>query len=161
MAIFDTEILKIEGGYVNDPVDAGGETKYGISKRSYPTEDIKNLTEERAIEIYSRDFWNPLNLNSVKDQTTANLIFRFAVHAGQVTAARMLQNCLNTFVPIITLLKVDGKIGPRTLQSINNVRSIRLHDTIRVAVCKYYLDIVLTKTSQEKYLKGWIKRALM
>jgi len=161
MAVFDKEIIEIEGGYSNDPDDAGRETKYGISKRSYPNEDIKNLTVERAIEIYTRDFWNPLKLSLVQDQTTANLIFRFAVHAGQITAARMVQECLNTFVPIIFSVDVDGDIGTRTLQAINNIRTIRLHDTFRVATCRYYLALVFKKPSQEKYLKGWIKRALM
>jgi len=50
-------ILRHEGGYVNNPNDPGGETKYGISKRSYPNVDIKNLTPEQALEIYHRDFW--------------------------------------------------------------------------------------------------------
>ena len=46
------EIIGIEGGYVNDPKDKGGETKYGISKRSYPHLDIKNLTLNEAEYIY-------------------------------------------------------------------------------------------------------------
>ena len=50
-------ILKYEGGYVNDPNDLGSETNFGISKRSYPNVDIKNLTKEQAIEIYHRDWW--------------------------------------------------------------------------------------------------------
>ena len=41
-------VIKHEGGYVNDPTDLGGETKYGITKRFYPDVDIKNLTEEEA-----------------------------------------------------------------------------------------------------------------
>lgn len=41
-----------EGGYTNDPVDPGGETNYGISKRAFPKEDIANLTEARARELY-------------------------------------------------------------------------------------------------------------
>ena len=41
-------VLEHEGGYVNDPDDAGGETKYGIAKRWYPDVDIKNLTKEQA-----------------------------------------------------------------------------------------------------------------
>lgn len=53
-------VLKWEGGYVNDPQDPGGETKYGISKRAHPGEDIKNLTPERALEIYKKDYWNPV-----------------------------------------------------------------------------------------------------
>ena len=41
-------VLEHEGGYVNDPKDLGGETKYGITKRFYPDVDIKNLTKEDA-----------------------------------------------------------------------------------------------------------------
>jgi len=161
MAVFDKEIIEIEGGYVNDPVDAGGETKYGISKRSYPKEDIKNLTVERAIEIYTRDFWNPLNLNLVQDQTTANLVFRFSVHSGQETAVRLLQESINTFVPIVAGIKTDGILGPITRQAVNSIRPPRLQDAFRVGTCRYYLNIVLKKPSQQKYFKGWIKRALM
>lgn len=50
-------VLQNEGVYVNDPSDSGGETKYGISKRSYPNLDIKNLTLEEAKKIYFCDYW--------------------------------------------------------------------------------------------------------
>jgi len=49
-------LLGLEGAYVNDPRDAGGETKYGISRRSYPGEIIRTMTIERAKEIYLRDY---------------------------------------------------------------------------------------------------------
>ena len=58
-------VLKFEGGYVDHPSDPGGETKYGISKRSYPNEDIKNLTVQRAGEIYHRDYWVPLKCDDL------------------------------------------------------------------------------------------------
>ena len=44
-------VIEKEGGYVNDPDDPGGETKYGISKKAFPKEDIKNLTIVRAKDI--------------------------------------------------------------------------------------------------------------
>jgi lysozyme family protein len=47
----------LEGGYSNDPRDPGGETNYGISKRYHPGEDIKNMTVERAKEIYLNEYW--------------------------------------------------------------------------------------------------------
>jgi lysozyme family protein len=49
--------LRWEGGYVNDPMDPGGETNFGISKRAYPHLNIKDLTKEQASEIYHRDYW--------------------------------------------------------------------------------------------------------
>lgn len=51
-------IFRHEGGYVNDLRDPGGETKYGISKRAYPNLDIKELTEDKAKEIYRRYYWD-------------------------------------------------------------------------------------------------------
>lgn len=161
MAIFDTEIIQIEWGYSNDPDDLGRETKYGISKRSYPDVDIKNLTVEGAIEIYTRDYWDKNNLSSIHDQITANIIFRFIVDAGAPRGIRLLQNAINTFVPMIPSIRVDGVMGVRTIQSVNNLRTIRLQDCLRVFICKYYLDITIDKPEEEKYLKGWIKRALM
>ena len=47
-----------DGGYTNDPTDPGGETKYGISKRGHPNEDIANMTLERALELYKQDYWD-------------------------------------------------------------------------------------------------------
>lgn len=60
MSYFDAAfaiVVGIEAGYVKDPKDPGGETRWGISKRTYPNEDIPNLTVERAQFLYRRDFW--------------------------------------------------------------------------------------------------------
>lgn len=56
-------VLENEGGYSWHKDDPGGETHFGISKRSYPTLNIKNLTLEMATEIYLRDYWKPLPEN--------------------------------------------------------------------------------------------------
>ncbi len=58
-------VLTWEGGYSDNPQDTGGETHWGISKRSYPDCDIKNLTKEQAIEIYRKDYWNVMNCDSL------------------------------------------------------------------------------------------------
>lgn len=50
--------LKWEGDYSNDPADPGGETKWGISKRAYPSLDIKNLTPAQAASLYANDYWD-------------------------------------------------------------------------------------------------------
>ena len=59
-------IFAHEGGYVNDQKDSGGETKYGISKRSYPNLDIKNLTKKQATDIYKVDFYNKMKIDLIK-----------------------------------------------------------------------------------------------
>ena len=80
-------VFKHEGGYVNDPDDPGGETKYGISKRAYPNEDIKNLTRERAEFLYKRDYWDipGLDLDNFP-QDKAIVLFNVAVNMGKERA---------------------------------------------------------------------------
>ncbi len=72
---------KWEGGYVNDPQDPGGETKYGISKRAYPNEDIKNLTLDRAYELYKRDYWDKAGCSNY-DFPLACSLFDASVNCG-------------------------------------------------------------------------------
>jgi lysozyme family protein len=58
-------VLDHEGGYVNNPSDLGGETKWGISKRAYPNLDIKNLTPQQALDIYTKDYWLPIGGDNI------------------------------------------------------------------------------------------------
>lgn len=96
-------LMDNEGGYVNDPKDPGGETKFGISKRSYPQLDIKNLTRDQAKAIYLRDFWNAIDADALYDGV-AFQTFDFAVNSGISTAVRALQRALN--------VADDGHFGP-------------------------------------------------
>ena len=63
-----TKVIGREGGYVNDPDDPGGETKYGISKKAYPKVDIKNLTMDDAVEIYKDEYWLPAKVEWLPDK---------------------------------------------------------------------------------------------
>lgn len=83
-------LLGHEGRYVNDPDDPGGETNWGISKRSYPNLDIKNLTREGAKAIYKRDFWDRIHADDLPGGV-AFQTFDFAVNSGIDTAVRYLQ----------------------------------------------------------------------
>lgn len=101
--------LSYEGSHLtNDPNDLGGETKYGISKVHYPNEDIPAMTRERAMEIYRRDFWEPILGDNLPEKLAA-CVFDAAVNHGQITAVKMLQVMLN--------VDVDGKMGPQTLRA--------------------------------------------
>lgn len=117
MVNFDTAFDRLmvnEGGYVNNPNDPGGETKYGISKRSYPDVDIANLTVDQAKAIYKRDFWDAGHMDML-DPDLAFQVFDFAVNSGIQTALRKLQKAAG--VP------EDGHIGPITLAAINRVKT--------------------------------------
>ena len=84
-------IMQAEGGYVNNPKDPGGETKYGISKRAYPELDIKNLSPEMAQDIYKRDYYAKV----VDDHMTfeqAAFMMDSAVNMGIGTARRFWQD---------------------------------------------------------------------
>ena len=96
-------ILSHEGGYVNHPSDPGGETKWGISKRSYPNLNIKELTREQAKEIYKRDFWDKINGDALYDGVAFQTL-DFAVNSGIGTAIRYLQRALG--------VADDGHFGP-------------------------------------------------
>jgi lysozyme family protein len=74
-------VVGIEAGYVNNPQDPGGETKFGITKRQYPTVDIKNLTLEQAQDIYRRDYWNTHDLDTL-EYGKALLVFDTAINGG-------------------------------------------------------------------------------
>ena len=117
---FDSAFVKLlghEGGYVFDRRDPGGETKYGISARSYPHEDIKNMTVERCKEIYKRDFWGPGGCDAVPDGLKFDL-FDMAVNSGVSRAIKTLQTSVS--------VTADGVLGPRTLQAVQSMPAARL-----------------------------------
>ena len=93
---FDVAIERVlghEAGYVNDPNDPGGETKWGISKRSYPDLNIKELTRDDAKVIYKRDFWDRLKGDRLYDGVAYQLL-DFAINSGIGTAVRYFQRAL-------------------------------------------------------------------
>lgn len=84
-------VLPQEGGYVNDPDDPGGETKWGISKRAYPNEDIKNLTPERACTIYATDYWDACGCDAIPFPLNV-AVFDSAVNCGVGNAKAWLKD---------------------------------------------------------------------
>lgn len=103
-------VVGAEGGYVNNPADPGGETRFGVSKRSYPDVDIVNLTLAQAQAIYKRDFWDPIRGDDLPP-TLALLALDAAINSGPSRAARWLQAAVG--------VAQDGKIGPATLAAVH------------------------------------------
>ncbi len=138
-------VLRHEGGYVNDPADPGGETNFGISKRSFPKEDIKGMTKARAIEIYRRHFWEPSKADQVSPRLQL-LYLDTAVNCGVVTAIRLLQ--------LAAGIKDDGVFGPKTAEAAAKVTLHQYADQ-RLA---YYARIITRNPRLAKFHKGWTRR---
>jgi lysozyme family protein len=145
---FDTAfrlLIGHEGGYVNNPSDPGGETKYGISKRSHPGEDIAGMTLERAKTIYQHEYWGPAGCDAVPDGIKFDL-FDMAVNAGPRTAIRALQRALEE--------TDDGIIGPRTLQALSTMPSARLIARFN----GHRLDHMASLPHWPAFGRGWARR---
>lgn len=155
-AIFDDIIEKViesEGGYSNDRDDAGGETKYGISKRAFPHVDIENLTINEAKELYHEHYWKASKAFLIPDRLLY-IYFDMVVNFGQRGAGRVLQQAINGKYP--DSVEVDGRVGPKTLAAIKDLEPQRL---VAYRVLKF-ARIVIKKPSQEKFWYGWFRRAV-
>jgi lysozyme family protein len=136
-------LLGHEGGYVNDPQDPGGETNWGISKRSYPNVDIKNLTREGAKAIYLKDFWTPLGDAPVAIKFQ---VFDFAVNGGLPTGLRKLQAAIG--------VADDGHWGPHSAEVL---ATMELNDVLlrfNAQRLRFYASL----KNWPLYGKGWTVR---
>lgn len=140
-----TVLMQHEGGLVDDPNDPGGLTKFGISKRAYPTLDIANLTLEHAAQIYRHDYWGPAGCDSVPDSLRMDL-FDMAVNSGVRAAVRCLQRAAGE--------TADGVLGPKTLQAIQTIPSPRLIARFNAE----RLEFMTNLPTWSSFGKGWARR---
>jgi lysozyme family protein len=150
-------VIGNEGGYVNDRYDAGGETKWGISKKQYPNLDLKNLTQEQAKEIYKKDYWSPI-YDQLNNPNLAIRVFDMAVNSGVRNAHFILQKAVNACGGSLTL---DGDLGKKTLHAANQLHSGFLLERFRVERYNFYKRCVDTSPVRIKFLKGWMGRAYL
>ncbi len=149
------KLLTLEGGYVNHKSDKGGETKFGISKRAYPTVNIAALTRDDATQIYHKDYWSPLHLDEFASEELASAVFDMGVNAGIGRAAKLLQTAVNN---LGKPLSVDGHIGRATVAMVNNFPEELLLDEFKTECCRHYDRIVANDPTQAVFLKGWKRR---
>jgi len=155
MADFDIAFKKViifEGGYIDDKDDKGGETKFGISKRSFPNIDIRELTLNNAKQIYKENYWNKIKGDLIDDQDIANNIFDCSVNCGSSTSIRLLQKVIN--------VKIDGILGSITLGSLNKKDPVCVINMFKNERVKYYIDVCKKRKQDKKFFFGWIKRTL-
>lgn len=161
------EVIKIEKGYVNSEFDRGGETKFGISKKTYPELDIANLTLSDAKDIYFLDFWNCefLTLSNIKDKEIAIELFDTSVNMGQEVAGKFLQTALNHMnrnQKIYKDLLVDGHIGAITLKALETIlkrgEKAKLLKALNGEQYVRYIEIITRHPEQEMNFVGWLER---
>ena len=143
-------------GYVNHKLDPGGETKFGISKRSYPNLDIRSLTLEQAKEIYYNDYWLKARCDKISDisQCIAIAHFDWVVNSGLRTPSKKLQEVVGA--------TADGVIGPKTLEALKQAINRSSENEVLHLYLKqrrnFYHQLVEKKPKLKVFLKGWLRR---
>lgn len=150
-------VLKHEGGYVNNPHDCGGETNFGICKRSYPDIDIKNLTREKAIEIYRTDLWYRGHFDRICYTPLCFKVFDLSVTMGVNQAIKLLQKAFN-HIDLYKSLAIDGCLGDKTAVAINLAPSLQLYDAFINECIDFYTTLAKEHACNEVFLKGWLNR---
>ena len=137
-------------GYVNDPNDRGGETKYGIAVNANPDVDVTNLNLEQAMEIYFNKYWLANKCDCL--QYPLNVLhFDGCINHGGTRAIKFLQTSLGIEEP-------TGNFGPKTEELSANCNLIVVCNKICDIREGFYRRIVQKNPSQQKFLNGWLRR---
>ncbi|WP_417245508.1 holin-associated N-acetylmuramidase [Celeribacter sp.] len=171
------EIVAREGGYVNDPDDPGGATKYGVTLGTLQrlgidldgdgqvsARDVKRLTRAKARDIFVEHYFHRPRIDELPPCLQAS-VFDMYVNAGS-NAVRILQRLLNDMGQRIA---IDGVIGPQTIEAAFLAQSLAPHhlaDAYGIARRNYYYALADRRPSARKYARrrdggkgGWITRA--
>ena len=139
------KLISHEGGYVNHASDPGGETNYGISKRAYPSLDIKALTLAEVKQLYKRDYWDRAQCDQLPSQLSY-LVFDAAVNSGIGQSIRFLQRAVGT--------ADDGVMGAITLSAIKRMDT----DSLCARFIGQRLDFMTRLSTFDVFGKGWSRR---
>lgn len=171
------EIVQRECGYVNDPDDPGGPTKYGVTIHTMrrlgldlngdgriDAIDVQQLDRAQAVTIFVEHYYHRPRIDRLPQVIQAS-VFDMYVNAG-ANAVRMLQRLL---VDMRIPVAVDGVIGPQTIAAANRAAGAapdHLADAYGIARRNYYYDLADRRPASRKYARrrdggkgGWITRA--
>ena len=153
-------ILELEGEYSADPADRGGRTQYGVTEdvaRRYGITDVRTITPEQARRIYLD--YLPAHFSRLPVSFVA-LFLHFAVLSGRHRAVERLQSVLGVKRDGVT---ADGGETHRALMQrlANTTSRHRLYVEYAVAQQWYLLSIAERSLSQQRFLRGWLRRVLV
>lgn len=166
------DLIDREGGYVNDPKDRGGETKYGITvatARAYGYKGaMKDLPLETAKAIYLKTYWLAPKFDQINTicASVAEELLDTGVNCGVAFAKPTLQralNLLNLNGALFPDLAVDGVYGPKTYSALKAYLDKRGKDgekvllrVLNVLQAERYISLAERNPSQEKFFYGWM-----
>lgn len=160
-------VINVEGGYVNDPDDSGGETKYGITKATARANGyvgaMKDLPMTLAHYIYYKQYVVRPGFDNVLDVSpdVAAEMVDTGVNMGPKVAGQFLQRSLNALSG--AGLAVDGVIGPRSIQALKDFKDLRKQPGTEVLLkmlnslqCSRYIELVESNEKNRKFIYGWV-----
>lgn len=159
-------VIVREGGsaYTNDPDDAGGPTKYGVTQgalsewrgRPVSADEVRALTEAEAIEIYRRRYF-PAGVEVVKDPAFLELFFDYGVNSGPAAATKALQTVLKRIGKYAG--DIDGGFGKMTRDALATVDNVpALFYALKCERYEAYMRYIGRVPTQAKYATGWSNR---
>lgn len=168
---FVDDLIKIEGGFSDNPSDSGGPTMYGITQsvaRRYGfSADIRTLPRTLAVQIYYEWYWRNLSLDEIEkfSPSIAMKLSDIAVNCGAGRAGEWLQrilNVMNNRGKLYPDMLVDGDIGPGTVAMLRKFLSIRKAAgelvIIRGLNClqgAHYITLSERREKDEAFTFGW------
>lgn len=160
-------IIEREGGYVNNPNDRGGPTRYGVTeavaRANGYSGDMRSLPRDFAVKIYTLRYWIDPRFNDVASFSTqiAEELTDTGVNMGPRVAAMFLQRALRAFVN--NKLVVDGRIGPATLGALDKYLTERGTAGISVMLkalngqqATRYIELAEVRPQNRDFVYGWI-----
>lgn len=156
------EIIRLEGGYINDPDDSGGVTNYGITERvarDYGYEGaMEDLTKQGARYIYTQLYFEPIWYDKLRviSVDIANEVADTAVNMGVKRSVIFLQQCLNALNDAD--LVQDGVMGDKTYGELKTCRDYGI--LLKALNClqgEFYITLANNRRKDRKFVYGWLK----
>ena len=164
------DIIRVEGGYVNDPADSGGETNFGITEevaRAFGyTGAMRDMPRATAFDIYARRYWDAVRGDELAalSETVAFEVVDTGVNMGQARAVTFLQralNVLNVGGKLYDDLAVDGLAGPVTVAALRDYLAARSEAALLKALnCLQgaaYIELAERREKDERFVYGWLR----